>query len=211
MENILKMVIIRYFMSRLYLKACIYPYCAQWGFSPTFLRKIFVKNFYKRRRRIYLRVYKLSGKRINIHVIIKLPWYKQKKGTFWIIYYKKWDLLFQESGLLLPHVGVASITAKSEEGAFYLSDIIAPRTLTPLLQFRFNFIAIPLIWIWCKFWHFSIFIVFILFIPAIIFCESLVLFILLVFQFWFRFFVCSLCSSFSTRRYFIFLQFRCKF
>lgn len=42
----------------------------------------------------------------------------KRKERFELYTKKKWILLFQESGLLLSHVGVASITSKSEEGAF---------------------------------------------------------------------------------------------
>lgn len=88
---------------------------------------------------------------------------------------RKWRTKMESTSFCSHTLGVASITdEKPREGALYLSDIIAPRTLTPLFQFRFNFIAIPLIWIWCKFWHFSIFIVFIFYLyAAIIFHHSL--------------------------------------
>lgn len=87
---------------------------------------------------------------------------------------RKWRTKMESTSFCSHTLGVASITdEKPREGAFYLYDIIAPRTLTPLFQFRFNFIAIPLIWIWCKFWHFSIFIVFIFYLyAAVIFHHS---------------------------------------
>jgi hypothetical protein len=86
---------------------------------------------------------------INTHVIINFPKYKQKKkdGLNYII--KIGIFCFKRTPwLLFVYIeGWHLLPQKSIKGAFYLSDIIAPRTLTPLFQFRFNFIAIPLIWI----------------------------------------------------------------